>query len=371
MAVFKLFRSLLKVIFIATGILPFFKCSSGYKETNGKKTYNGKEITDATFKILNDAFATDSATAYFKEHPITGADVTSFIALDEHYAKDKKYVYYCNESRDGQTYFTTKRNSISTIDGALPESFKLLESGYAYDKQAAYFEGTQFRVKNPAALRVISRFIAADSSHVYYNTKLVHGAEGKTFEIIDSHYAKDQHNIYYYGFPSEPDADVKRICANNENFKPLDYPYATDTKQIYFRTKSMTAANPATFKILDNGFSTDGNLVFFQSKKIAGVDAKSFIAIPLPENVSTDGYYATDTNAVYFKQYKLPGASIESFTIMNLGYSKDDKQVYFHSTQVVGADLQSFKTYPHGMGDADAEDKMGKYFEGKKVREEE
>ncbi|MEO6722391.1 MAG: hypothetical protein ABIN67_18630, partial [Ferruginibacter sp.] len=72
---FKLIKWCIKTILILTGIMPLFRCSSGYRQKDGKITFNGKEITDKNFIVLNEAFAKDSTTAYYKDRSFDYADV--------------------------------------------------------------------------------------------------------------------------------------------------------------------------------------------------------------------------------------------------------------------------------------------------------
>ena len=99
---FKITLIILSVIIVITG------CSSGYREKNGRVTFNGEEIADKNFVVLNESFGKSDSTAYYKRYALAGVDLASFSGLDKHYAKDKSTVYYCDEERVGQNYFLTK-----------------------------------------------------------------------------------------------------------------------------------------------------------------------------------------------------------------------------------------------------------------------
>ncbi len=131
--VFKIMKWCVKMILVITGIIPLARCSSGYSKKDGKITFNGKEITDKNFVVLSDEFAKDSTTAYYKEFPFSYADVASFEAVDEHYAKDKNKVYFCDEYREGQNYYLTKKQTIKELKNAVPSSFISLKYGYGKD----------------------------------------------------------------------------------------------------------------------------------------------------------------------------------------------------------------------------------------------
>jgi DKNYY family len=98
---FKFIFKLFKFVLMLTGLLSFPRCSSGgYTQEGDKKFYNGKEI-GKDFKVLNNVFAKDDSTAYFKGYAIEGADIPTFTAVSKHYAKDKNRVYFCDEEREG------------------------------------------------------------------------------------------------------------------------------------------------------------------------------------------------------------------------------------------------------------------------------
>jgi hypothetical protein len=162
---------IVKTMLMLTGILPLFKCSSGYKDEKGKITFNGKEITDKNFVVLNKSFAKDSTTVYYKEWPVGDADIATFEVVDEHYAKDKNKVYYCDEYREGQNYYLTKRQTIMEINNALPTSFEVIGYGYARDQAQAYFEGIAFKVKDITTLKSIDLHFAKDESQAYLNQR--------------------------------------------------------------------------------------------------------------------------------------------------------------------------------------------------------
>ena len=65
---FKLFKWVFKSILVILGILPFSRCGSGYKEKDGKVFFNGREITDKSFVVLNNKFAKSDTKIYYKSY---------------------------------------------------------------------------------------------------------------------------------------------------------------------------------------------------------------------------------------------------------------------------------------------------------------
>ena len=360
----KFIKWIVKTILILTGILPFMKCGSGYKEQNGKVYFNGKEITDKNFVVLNDAFAKDSLYAYYKEKSIAGADIASFKALNEQYAKDKNKVYYCDEYREGQNYYLTKRQTVTVVEKALPASFTMIEAGYAKDSLHGFYGGVLFTVKDITTLKGIDSRLAKDDALVYFNCKPVAGSNGKSFEVINNNYAKDSLHIYYYG---EEKWGVYVLPCNKASFKVLEYPYSKDNTAVFYEHQQVNGADVPTFTVLKHGFSKDKNTVYLQTKKIAGADAASFEVYKENDELNQDFYYTKDKNTVFWRDKKVIEADVASFKVLGNGYGSDGKNVFYKSGIIKNADPKTFKVYPHDFGDADAEDAKSKYHSGKKL----
>jgi DKNYY family len=361
---------IIKTVLLFTGILPLLKCSSGYEKKDGKITFNGREITDKNFVVLNDVFAKDSLDAYYKEKSITGAEVATFEAVNTFYAKDKNRVYYCDEFRDGQNYYLTKHQVIKVVEKAFPASFKAIEAGYAKDSVHGFNDGLAFTVKDISSLKGIDRYFAKDNVQVYFNCKPIAGSDGKTFEVINTNYAKDTTHIYYYGYPGETKASVFVLPCNRASFQILDYPFSKDNAMVFFENLKINGADAASFTVLKHGYSKDKNAAYIQTKKIAGADAASFEVFKENDELTQDYYYTKDRSSIYWLDKKVMGADIASFTVLGHGYGSDGKNVFFKTSSIKNADPKSFKVYPHDFGDADAEDAKMKYHDGKKAGEE-
>ncbi|MEP7265611.1 MAG: DKNYY domain-containing protein, partial [Bacteroidota bacterium] len=344
---FKLIKWIFKTMLVLTGIMSFTKCGSGYKKKDGKIYFDGKEITDKSFVVLNDAFAKDSTTAYFKNYPFQYADVATFEAVDEHYAKDKNKVYYCDEYREGQNYYLTKRQTIDELEDVHPESFVALEYGYAKDSKNAYFEGIAFKVKDVASLKSINTFFAKDDTHAYLNQKPIAGSDGKSFEITDNNYAKDATHIYYYDYTGEKNHDIGVIPCNRETFAILEYPFSKDKTSVFFAGKKIDGVDGNTFKMLGHEYSKDKNAVYIETKKLNGADASTFEVFKENDEFNDEFYYTKDHATIFFADKPLKGADVSSFKVLGKCYGTDGKQIYFKTAIVKGANPLTFKVYPH------------------------
>ncbi len=281
------------------GVFQLIRCSSGYKEKDGKIYFNGEEITDKSFVVLNDAFAKDSTTAYYKNKSFQYADVATFEAVDDHYAKDKNKAYYCDEYCEGQNYYMTKRQTITEINNAQLSSFVSLTNGYAKDNLHAYFEGIAFKVKDVATLEVIDWHFVKDAVQAYLNRQPIAGSDGKTFELIDDNFAKDTAHIYYYGYTGENQHNICILPCDKSSFEILDAFYSKDKNNVFFLGMTIKGADGATFQVLKEGYSKDKNAVYFESKKMTGVHPATFEVYEENELSGHDFKFAKDEATVF------------------------------------------------------------------------
>lgn len=366
---FKVIKWTIKTILVIFGVIPLSRCSSGYQEENGKVTFNGKEITDKSFKVLSKEFAKDSTTAYYKERAFQYADVATFQAVDDHYAKDKNKVYYCDEYREGQNYYMTKKQTIEELDNVIAASFVSLGNGYGKDAKRAWYCEKSFAVKDVTTLTSIDRNFSKDNVQAYLNCVPVKESDGKTFEITDPGFAKDSKHVYYYASDGEGKYNISILPCDVKTFKIIDYRFSKDTNKVFFLGFTLKDADAATFEVLSAGYSKDKNAVYFQEKKIPGIDPLKFEVLKENETFNQDVDYAKDNSSVYVNDKKIPGADVATFRLLGENYASDSKNVFYKTSLVKAAKPASFKVYPHDMGDADAEDGKTKFHEGIKVRD--
>jgi DKNYY family len=192
----------------------------------------------------SELFKTQDGVAYYRNETIPESDAKSFEALDEHYAKDKNHVWYCDTYRSGQDYFSTKRNRIAAIEKADPATFKILKNSYARDKANMFFEGTFFPVKDINTFEILDYSFAKDRVSGYYMQVEIPGSDGGTFAGIDNHYSKDKGHIYYSDV--EPGGAVRSAAvqdADLSTFAILDNPTdsidAKDKDALYLKGRKV------------------------------------------------------------------------------------------------------------------------------------
>lgn len=361
---FKLIKSIFKGLLMITGILSMTKCQKG----QGKVMFNGKMVEDKNFIVLNKSFGIDSTKVFYKDYVLEKADAATFIALNEHYAKDKTQVYYCDEYRESQTYFTTKNKTINILNGADPNTIRIIDDDYAVDQKKAYFLGYAFNVKDVTTFSAVDRYFSKDKFNVYYNTQLVAGLDGESFELINYHYAKDKNSYYIYGFPNDVISLPLKITDTKLPLELLEYPFSKNTENVFYKNQKIKNINPKTAMVIGSGYIKDDQKVFQGLEVVNDANPLAFIIPEQSPAYNDSDYFALDDHAVYYHIHQLPNANPKTFVILGLEYGKDDKHVFFKNKMVNNVDVTSFKIYDHGHGDEDAEDKNGTFSKGLRIK---
>lgn len=360
---FKLLYKFVHLILMITGVISFVKCSSGFTKKGDKVYYNGEEI-GKDFVILNDQFAKNDSSAYYKMKSISEADVPSFEALNENYAKDKTNVFYCDEEREVKNFFMTKRQGVYILEGADAPTFKMIASqsfGYAKDKKRGYINGRAFDVKDVASLELIDNIFLKDKYQVYCYRVPVQGSDPASFQNIGEYYYKDKNRIYTFKNGNE----MVIVPCSPVSFAIIEYPYSKDATNVFHVEHKISGADVATFKKLENEYSKDNFSAYFEDKKIDGADAATFEVDKGYENTTDESYFAKDKNHVYQKNKIFPDVDLKTFQALEQGYTKDSKHVYFDRKIVKGADPVTFECFGLQVGAADSKDSRNKYLKGK------
>jgi hypothetical protein len=193
---------------------------------------------------LNNSFAKDSRQAFYRNTAIEGSDGTSFVVLNEHYARDKARVYYCDTYRRAGAYLMVRYGSIRVIAEADAGSFIFLQTGYAKDFSHVFYDGTCFDVSDAPTFELLDGEFSKDRRQVYYRLKAIDGADPSSFVPLDSHYSKDQNHAYFSGLSYDSD------------------------RQVIPSTKVIRHADLPSFHALEGGYAADKNAMFFDGEII-------------------------------------------------------------------------------------------------------
>jgi hypothetical protein len=163
----------------------------------------------------------------FRGSVIEGADAATFTPLSDHYAKDRRRVYYADTYRDGKEYFSVAHVRIKVIEGADAASFRYIDRGYARDATHVYDEGERRAVGHAASFALLDYAFARDKVAAYCHVTPIAGSDAASFVVLDSHYAKDRARVYWCGMESDggarrPYVKIKALDADPATFAVAD-----------------------------------------------------------------------------------------------------------------------------------------------------
>lgn len=306
----------------------------------------------STFARLNESYSKDVNHVYYWYEILEKADPVSFRVLNEHYSADMRYVWYNDDIIEGAnpaTFVALDKSESQGFSLALAHddhdyycrscplhvadmgSFKKVGNYWAIDSQNVYYLGIGTKIGkyvtpigDYSTFRGLSYRYAADAKCVYYENKLIEGADPRSFSVLEDEqdYGQDKNRVYYQ--------------ARGTSIRDLNA----------LRHKNMKDG-------LRNAFHTDGTTVYSPElmPMPAGCD---FSTIHRVERYRD--WYA-DKNRVYYENRLLPRANPQTFRIFqsyyvsedhvstnnkNDEYSHDGDCVYYRDSLMLGVDISSF-----------------------------
>ena len=306
----------------------------------------------ATFERLNETYAKDINHVYYCNEILDEADPKSFRALDNDYSADSCHVWYNNDTIPGADPATfvvpESKNDLgfslalahdahdyyhgtSPLHVADMSGFKEIDDSWAVDRKNVYYLGLDasagkniIPISDYTTFRSLSFLYAKDSKCVYYENKIVEGADPKTFRVLEGeqYFAQDKNRVYYQASATSI-RDLKSLRHRNMD-RGLNDAFHTDGKTVY---NSELMAMPV------------------------GCDYATIHRVECYRN-----WYA-DKNSVYYENRLLPGASPLTFRIFwshyvsedyvsknnkDVNYSCDIDHVYYQDSLITGVDIASF-----------------------------
>jgi hypothetical protein len=218
---------------------------------------------------------------HWRDARIPDADVRTFVPLDDHYAKDARRVVHASSSRDAREYFAIRHDRVAVLEGADPATFVVLGGGYARDARTAYHEGERFAVRDAASLVRLSYAFVRDDVRGYCHQAEVPGSDGRTFEVVDAHHAKDRSGVYHCRVLLEANAPVRIVRlpdADPPTFRVLDDGYALDARRAYHAGRAVGEAEG--FRALGFQYAATRSAILHDGVPVAGADAATFRVTP-------------------------------------------------------------------------------------------
>jgi DKNYY family len=267
-----------------------------------------------------------------------------------------------------------------------------------------HFDGQPMQLKSGEHLTPLSGAYAKTEQHGYYRGVALENSDGRSFESLSEHYAKDHKRVYYCDayrdgkdYFTTQRTRLKLLEADSQHFQYLSDGYARDTKKVFLEGQSFPVKEATSFKVLEYGFARDRLTGYYQDAFVTGSDGSSFKVL--------DAHYAKDHAHVFYaftdlssqpapRSWRLEGALLDSFEaledgyakdakrayhagkslagsipfeVLSLGYAKTNRQVFYEGKAIPGADAASFVMLQPVTEQADAKDSRVKYSLGRKV----
>lgn len=204
------YLSILLVLIVVT----MYGCNSGYKEKNGKIYHQWihggnwtrentliEEADAETFETIkshiNVDLGKDKNHVYRDAGVLEHADPNTFEQVKDYYWKDKNNVYFLGNG-----------DTDCRIKGADPKTFKVIKDlHWAFDKNNVYFKLEKLNDANPEFFMALNEKWGKDKRCYYFENKRLDSLDYRTAEIVmtyfgqetpePSDYIKDKNHVYF------------------------------------------------------------------------------------------------------------------------------------------------------------------------------
>ena len=331
-----------------------------------------------TFLGNTPTYSVSEGLIYYNGDLVVDADKSTFIALWKYIGEDKDGLFYKTErikGSDHEMFKTFGENDqyatdgyrmytqFGILEGAEVESFEVFDSHYAKDKDTVFFDGVPLDDVDTPTFEVLEMLYTRDKNYLFYYNNKIKGSDPSTFEWLVTDkaksytYAKDGNLIYKYGIPFRG-IDV-------DTFEFLSNEYYKDKNNVYRSNGSVILhADPATFFFWENiesafcSIKQDKNYIFS-----CYFDA-IFEGADKESFRGMDPFYVDNTH-VWTEKGVLFDADRESLEILGNGFVKDKNTVwlvgeYRWIKEVEESDVTTFEIVGDVYGDA--QDKNAIYF---------
>lgn len=229
-------------------------------------------------------------------------------------------------------YLAAFPGKASEITGADAASFKAFDTTYAKDRSKVYFDGRLLSGADATSFDVLERSgFAKDRNYAYVLDRPVSDDPGH-FELIDGGLSKDSAAVYWTDGRVLSDDPVHFAIVSNNNY----YLFTKDSRTVDVNGNPIPGADPATFRVLQGAYAQDVRRVFYFTDPIIDADAASFRPL--------DGPYAGDARRVYWMGKPIDGADPATFRVLNAAFecSADAERAYYRNSVITGADPRTF-----------------------------
>ena len=137
----------------------------------------------------------DAYRVYFNKEKTENTE-TSAVKFFDTQDMDEEYRNFVNgyQMNNKAVYYNEK-----ILSGADSASFSYIADFYTKDKNTVYYNNIKIKNSDSGTFEYLGYRYAKDKNSVYYSGKKIRNADAKTFEIVDFYRAKDKNRYYMHG----------------------------------------------------------------------------------------------------------------------------------------------------------------------------
>jgi len=228
------------------------------------------------------------------------------------------------------------------IHGADPKSFELMEFDYSRDKNSIYARNKKITNKTSQFDYLNGAGYATDGVVSFYHDIVF---KDKGFEVLGdfSEYARSEARVFYMG------EALNNVDSSSFEVVGFGDEYTKDKNHVYYKNKIINNADTETFRWLVHYLYVDAKSVYLEGQEIKRAN-------PLTVHVLPNSDYILDDKSVFRKHTKLD-RDVGTFKSLQGPFSLDKNGVYCNNIPLDKVDLTTFKVSSL----SSAEDKKYKY----------
>lgn len=221
------------------------------------------------------------------------------------------------------------------IEEADVKTFQIIDSEYAKDKSHVYFNGVVIPDSDPATFEILETWFSRDKNHVYVSGQIFTN-DPANFEHVDGNIYIDSQYIYW---------STKPISDEPQNLVVIGsfgyYTYLKDSQAAFVNGNPINGADPNTFEVVSEGYSRDAENAFYFDGMIPDADLDTFAAL--------EQQYALDGAVAYWMGKPIPGSDPDTFTVLNADFecTADAAHAYYQDQRIQGFDPNSIPAGSH------------------------
>jgi len=225
--------------------------STDYAIDDSSVFYRFRRILGAdpqTFTVLRGGFSKDKNAVFSGELKLNGSDPATFEILSDGYSKDR-----------GNVYFGSK-----VIQGADPSSFQKTRRAWRDNRNLYRAAKAETRIDAATYKEDAGGVWAYDINRAYVGTSAIEPDDIASFKVLPGVYAKDRSSFY-----AAADGVARKIVpVDPSTFQIIDTHWAKDSSAMYWTGLRLVGARPASFKILTNVSGMDGETCYVRATRV-------------------------------------------------------------------------------------------------------